>query len=89
MMVRGPHGLRLHYPLSSWKGKQSCRCTKPEIHRDPSNDARAPKGIIKRDFELVIACERLGSIHMRPVILDEIRKAQSNDEFLIEIQERM
>ena len=26
---------------------------------------------------------------MRPVILDEIRKAQSNDEFLIEIQERM
>ena len=41
------------------------------------------------DFELVIVCGRLGSLQMRPIILDEIRKAQSNDEFLTEIRERM
>ena len=50
-----------------------------------------PKELLKEimDFELVIVCGRLGSLQMRPVILDEIRKAQSNDEFLIEIRERM
>ena len=50
-----------------------------------------PKELLKEimDFELVIVCGRLGSLQMRPVILDEIRKAQSKDEFLIEIRERM
>ena len=41
------------------------------------------------DFELVIVYGRLGSLQMCPVILDEIRKAQSNDEFLTEIRERV
>ena len=37
----------------------------------------------------MIVCGVLGSLQMCPVILDEIRKAQSNDEFLIEIRERI
>ena len=50
-----------------------------------------PKELLKEiiDFELVIVCGVLGSLQMYPVILDEIRKAQSNDEFLTEIRERM
>ena len=53
------------------------------------------QGLLKKllkeiiDFELVIVCGVLGSLQMCPVILVEIRKAQSNDEFLIEIRERI
>ena len=50
-----------------------------------------PKELLKEiiDFELVIVSGVLGSLQMCPVILDEIRNAQSNDKFLTEIQERI
>ena len=50
-----------------------------------------PKELLKEivDFELVIVCGVLGSLQMCLVILDEIRKPQSNDKFLTEIRERM
>ena len=50
-----------------------------------------PKELLKEiiDFELVIVCGVLESLQMCPIILDEIQKAQFNDEFLTEIQERI
>ena len=50
-----------------------------------------PKELLKEiiNFELVIVCGVLGSLQMFPEILDETRKAQSNDEFLTEIRERI
>ena len=41
------------------------------------------------DFELAIVCGRLGSLQIRPLILDEIKEAQFKDEFLINVRERM
>ena len=50
-----------------------------------------PNELLKEiiDFELMIVCGVLGSLQMCLVILDEIRKPQSNDKFLTEIRERM
>ena len=46
-----------------------------------------PKKLLKEiiDFELVIVCGVLGSLQTCPIILDDLQKAQSNDEFLIKI----
>ena len=50
-----------------------------------------PKELVREimDFELAMVCGRLGSLQIRPLILDEIKEAQFKDEFLIDVRERM